>query len=61
MTIALPPTLSEAAFSAALERLREVVGAEHVLVADEDVREFRDPFTFAGWNEHLPAAVVQPA
>ncbi|MEQ3552720.1 FAD-binding oxidoreductase [Pseudonocardia nematodicida] len=44
-----------------VRRLREIVGAEHVLTAgDERFGEFRDPFQPEQWDEHTPAVVVQP-
>ncbi len=60
MTVALPPELSERALAAALEELAGVVGPEHVLTSEQDLREFRDPFWFKGWHDYDASAVVQP-
>lgn len=47
--------------AAAIDRFRAELGPEAVLTASDAVGEFRDPYTFAGWDEHIPAAVVQPS
>ena len=60
MTITLPPDLSESTLSAALDELRAVVGAEHVLTSEEDMAEYRDPFWFKDWDDYEASAVVQP-
>ncbi|MEA2379574.1 MAG: 4-cresol dehydrogenase (hydroxylating) flavoprotein subunit [Thermoleophilaceae bacterium] len=54
MTITAPPA------AAALDEFRSVVGADAVLTSDEDLREFRDPFAFATWDDYTATAVVTP-
>lgn len=61
LTPATTTTTDEGVVAKAVERLRSALGADAVLTTPTAVSEFRDPYTFAGWDEHLPAAVVQPA
>jgi len=61
MTTALPPAISATALERALDDFRRVVGAEHVLTAEEQTAEFRDPFWHRDWDNYEAAAVVQPA
>jgi 4-cresol dehydrogenase (hydroxylating) len=56
----LPPGLSEADLERALARFAAVVGAEHVLTSEEDLREWRDPFAYATWDDYTASAVVMP-
>src|SRR5256884_9950542 len=42
-----------AAFTAAL-------GPDAVLTSEEDLREFRDPYAYVGWDEFIASAVVVP-
>ena len=56
MSIALPPEVSERA----LQAFRDVVGSEHVLTDPAQLREFRDPFWHADWDDYEACAVVQP-
>jgi 4-cresol dehydrogenase (hydroxylating) len=60
MSVTLPPDLTESALDEALEAFGSVVGTEHVLVAPEDMREFRDPFWHLDWHDYEASAVVQP-
>ncbi len=60
MTSVLPTDLTAQALDAALDGFRASVGAEHVLTDDEQLREFRDPYWFAGWDDYEASAVVQP-
>ena len=46
--------------TAALDDFRAAIGEDAVLTGDGDLREFRDPYWFAGWDDHEAAAVVQP-
>ena len=55
----LPPELSAAVFGRALRAFASALGADAVLRAAESA-EFRDPYSFPGWDEHWPSAVVQP-
>ena len=41
----------------ALEELGKV---GTLLTSDEDLREFRDPFAFASWDDYTASAVVMP-
>ena len=61
MTSVLPTDLTEQALEATLDDIRAAVGAEHVLTDADDLREFRDPYWFAGWDDYEASAVVQPA
>lgn len=56
----VPPGLSDAQWSLALDRFVEAVGPNAVLTAEQDLQEFRDPYTFAGWDDFWGAAVVMP-
>ena len=60
MTSVLPTDLTEQALDAALDGFRAAVGAEHVLTDVEQLREFRDPYWFAAWDDYEASAVVQP-
>ena len=55
----LPPGVSAADFGAALRAFAAALGADAVLSAAES-GEFRDPYSFPGWDEHWPSAVLQP-
>ena len=46
--------------SPAIEELAGALGADAVLTSDEDLREFRDPFAHASWDDYTAAAVVMP-
>jgi 4-cresol dehydrogenase (hydroxylating) len=52
--------LSASQTERALDAVRAVVGAEHVLTGEEAL-EFRDPFWYRGWPQYDASAVVQPA
>jgi len=61
VSLLLPPNLSERNLTEALDAFAEVVGAEHVLTAEDDAfLEFRDPFWYRDWDDYEAAAVVQP-
>jgi 4-cresol dehydrogenase (hydroxylating) len=60
MTLVPPPGTSEAALAGALDRLAAALGPGAVLTDEARLREFRDPFTWAGWEDHRAAAVVMP-
>ena len=55
------PAISATVLERALEDFRRVVGADHVLTAEEQTAEFRDPFWHRDWHDYEAAAVVQPA
>jgi 4-cresol dehydrogenase (hydroxylating) flavoprotein subunit len=46
--------------SRALDEFAALLGPEAVLTADADLREFRDPYSFVGWEEHTASAIVSP-
>jgi 4-cresol dehydrogenase (hydroxylating) len=56
----LPPGLSAGDFSKALRAFASAVGEQAVLTAEQSA-EFRDPYSFPGWDSHWPSAVVQPS
>jgi 4-cresol dehydrogenase (hydroxylating) len=57
----LPPGLSEEGFQAALRAFAGALGEEAVLPGGTaGIAEFRDPYSFPGWDDHWPAAVVLP-
>jgi 4-cresol dehydrogenase (hydroxylating) flavoprotein subunit len=57
---ALPPGLSEADFSRAIDDFTAALGSAKVLTGDEDLREFRDPFQYASWDAYTASAVLMP-
>ena len=59
-TTPLPPGVTEAALSRALEGFTAALGADRVLTFDADLREFRDPFQHAAWDTNTASAVVMP-
>jgi 4-cresol dehydrogenase (hydroxylating) flavoprotein subunit len=61
LAITLPPELSERSLERALVAFRAVVGDDHVLTDQEEMREFRDPFWYETWDDYEASAVVQPA
>ncbi len=56
----LPPGLTAADFANALRGFASALGEDAVLTA-EQAAEFRDPYSYPGWDDHWPSAVVQPA
>ena len=44
----------------AIEAFAGVVGPDAVLTEDEQLREFRDPFAYEGWDDYTASAVVMP-
>ena len=56
----LPPGVTEAALSRALEGFTAALGADRVLTSDADLREFRDPFQHATCDTNTASAVVMP-
>jgi FAD/FMN-containing dehydrogenase len=60
MATVVPTGLTEGAMGRALEALVEALGAEAVLTAEADLREFRDPYAFKGSDEYDAGAVVIP-
>jgi 4-cresol dehydrogenase (hydroxylating) len=60
MTSVLPPAVTDQALGEALDGFRAAVGEAHVLTSEADLREFRDPYWFMGWDDYEASAVVQP-
>jgi 4-cresol dehydrogenase (hydroxylating) len=56
----MPPGLSAGEFAAALDALAAALGEGAVVRDEGGVAEFRDPYSFPGWDDHWPAAVVLP-
>ena len=55
-----PNHLSAAELERALGQFQTVLGAQGVLTSASDVAGFRDPFSFAGWMDFQPSAVLMP-
>lgn len=45
----------------AVEAFAEALGPDAVLTSEHDLREHRDPYSFAGWDEFTASAVVLPS
>jgi FAD/FMN-containing dehydrogenase len=58
--VVLPPGLSAGDFEKVLRAFATALGEDAVRPAGQSA-EFRDPYSFPGWDEHWPSAVVQPA
>lgn len=56
----LPPGVSGASFSRAIERFAAAVGSEHVLVGDA-LGDYRDPYSFSPAGSFEPSAAITPA
>jgi 4-cresol dehydrogenase (hydroxylating) flavoprotein subunit len=56
----VPPAVSEHDLSAALGEFVGVLGAERVVTDEDGLREWRDPFQHASWDEYVGSAVVMP-
>jgi 4-cresol dehydrogenase (hydroxylating) len=59
-TRALPPGVSEADFSRAIDDFTAALGPAKVLTGEQDLREFRDPFQYESWDEYTGSAVLMP-
>ncbi len=60
MTSLLTPQLSEEALTSALDAFRSAIGSDAVLSDEDELREFRDPFAFATWDDYTASAVLMP-
>jgi 4-cresol dehydrogenase (hydroxylating) len=60
MTSIVSADISAGALSEALAAFAAVVGPEHVLTSDEDLRSFRDPFAYETWDDFTASAIVMP-
>ncbi len=56
----LPPGLSDDDLDRALDAFAGAVGADAVLTSEDDLRTFRDPFTYPTWDDYTASAVVMP-
>lgn len=61
MTTALPAGVAEKELSAAIDRFIAALGSERVLVDEQLLREFRDPFQPPSWDDYTASAVVMPS
>jgi 4-cresol dehydrogenase (hydroxylating) flavoprotein subunit len=60
MPAVLPPGMTEARFSAALQAVAALIGQESVFVTDEDLIPYHDAYGFTGLTAHRPGAAVAP-
>ena len=60
MTSVLTPQLSEEALTSALDAFGSAIGSDAVLSDEDELREFRDPFAFATWDDYTASAVLMP-
>ena len=60
MTSMLTPQVSEEALAAALDAFRSVLGPDAVHAGADELREFRDPFAYATWDDYTASAVLMP-
>jgi 4-cresol dehydrogenase (hydroxylating) len=56
----VPPAVSEHDLSAALSEFVGALGAERVVTDEDGLREWRDPFQHASWDEYTASTVVMP-
>lgn len=56
----VPDRLEASTLARAIDRFTAALSADRVLTADEELREFRDPFAFATWDDYTASAVVLP-
>ena len=60
MTSLLTPQLSEEALALALDSFRAAIRSNAVLTGEDELREFRDPFAYAAWDDYTASAVLMP-
>ena len=60
MATIVPPAVSEHDLSAALGEFVQALGAGRVVSDEDGLREWRDPFQHASWDEYMASAVVMP-
>src|SRR6266568_3143986 len=60
MAVALPPGVSESAMDRAVAAFTAALGPDAVLTSEQDLREYRDPYAYVGWDEFTASAVVMP-
>jgi 4-cresol dehydrogenase (hydroxylating) len=56
----VPEHLEATTLSQAIDRFTAALSSDRVLTSDDDLREFRDPFAFATWDDYTASAVVLP-
>jgi len=56
----VPSAVSEHDLSAALAEFVAALGSERVVSDEDELREWRDPFQHASWDEYTASAVVMP-
>jgi len=56
----LPPMLAARDLSAAVDAFAAALGSGRVLTDAATLREFRDPFAYATWDDYTASAVVMP-
>jgi 4-cresol dehydrogenase (hydroxylating) flavoprotein subunit len=60
MATALTPHLTQKSLALALDAFRSALGPEAVIAGEDELREFRDPFAFATWDDYTASAVLMP-
>ena len=60
MTVTLPTSVSETAFSRAIDAFTAALGADKVLTSDEARNDFRDPFQHPSSDDYMASAIVMP-
>ena len=60
MATIVPSAVSEHDLSAALAEFVAALGSERVVSDEDELREWRDPFQHASWDEYTASAVVMP-
>ena len=60
MATIVPPAVSEHDLSGALGEFVGLLGADRVISDEDGLREWRDPFQHASWDEYTASAVVEP-
>src|SRR5215203_4464062 len=56
----LPPGVSAEQFSHALKLFTGIVGEQHVQRSEEELAEYRDPYSFPGRDTFESSAVISP-
>jgi 4-cresol dehydrogenase (hydroxylating) flavoprotein subunit len=56
----VPPAVSEHDLTAALEEFGGLLGSDRVVSNEDGLREWRDPFQHASWDEYTASAAVMP-
>jgi 4-cresol dehydrogenase (hydroxylating) len=56
----VPEHVAATTLSQAIDRFTSALSPDRVLTSDDELREFRDPFAFATWDDYTASAVVFP-